>query len=255
MNFQKIALFSLTIIFSSTSFVAADIHTGSGAVLSVGNFTANTVENYGTILLNDSSSYGIIKTWYTSPFGSYNPPLPGVIAAVQNAYDWGLWDLDELSITSTVCKNYVNALGDGVDMYALAPLSGKEYRNLGAGYSKFHDIDISPTTDNYAFIQLTYNGDVNLDGKVDQLDLGIVNASIDLYKGAPGQHWVNGDVNYDGIVDSDDAVVITKQITQQSIAGAYQPLAFGTIPEPSTLVLLGMATLGLIFAQRRNSCK
>jgi hypothetical protein len=91
----------------------------------------------------------------------------------------------------------------------------------------------------------TLDGDINLDGVVNGLDISAV-ASHWLLSGAAG---VNGDANGDGVVNGLDIALIASHWLQTGGAGAGNGSA---VPEPSTL---GLATLGalilLVYRRRR----
>ena len=82
-------------------------------------------------------------------------------------------------------------------------------------------------------------GDANGDGKVDINDLTIVLTNY----GQSGMTWGRGDFNNDGKVDVNDLTVVLANYNQ-SIGSSATGMA--VVPEPSILVLLTTAALGLL---------
>ncbi|MGD9127684.1 MAG: dockerin type I domain-containing protein [Planctomycetia bacterium] len=108
-----------------------------------------------------------------------------------------------------------------------------------------------------------FDGDLDLDGDVDEADLAIMNPApgdancdgmVDAsdatilagnWQQASGASWTTGDFNGDGAVDASDATIL---------AGNWQYAASpapSTVPEPSSVVML-MAVLGAVALLRRR---
>ena len=96
-------------------------------------------------------------------------------------------------------------------------------------------------------VMSTYAGDFNLDGVVNDLDLGIWSANF-----GSGAAWPMGDANYDGVVNGLDLDLLQQNVGRAPLAGESSagsgPVA---VPEPGTLALLAAALLGLLFLRRR----
>ena len=87
-------------------------------------------------------------------------------------------------------------------------------------------------------------GDANDDGVVDDADASILGAH---WRQTSGANWEDGDFNGDHAVDDKDAAILAMHWTFDPGEGN------GTVPEPSTLVvLLGAATAWLARPRRRR---
>jgi hypothetical protein len=84
-------------------------------------------------------------------------------------------------------------------------------------------------------------GDANLDRVVDDKDASILGAN---WQVASGATWFMGDFNLDGAVNDKDAAIMA--------AHWNQPLSEGSVPEPSTIVLVLGALTSLMVWRRRG---
>ncbi len=85
-------------------------------------------------------------------------------------------------------------------------------------------------------------GDVNMDGKVDLWDFGI----LKLNNGQPGT-WEDGDLNGDGMVDMADFGLLKDSFGESAVHAQPSPT-----PEPSTAVLAGLALAALLATRGRR---
>ncbi|MCX7429249.1 MAG: VPDSG-CTERM sorting domain-containing protein [Planctomycetia bacterium] len=84
-------------------------------------------------------------------------------------------------------------------------------------------------------------GDANIDGVVDDKDASALGKNWQVQTGAT---WFMGDFNFDGKVDDEDAAILAAHYGQSA--------GVGSVPEPSTAVLLlGLALAGLAAWRRR----
>lgn len=95
----------------------------------------------------------------------------------------------------------------------------------------------------HALVMFTWEGDCNLDGKVNTLDFNSLAGAF----GGAGV-WTQGDSNYDGSINSTDFALMAGNYGK--IAGSLSPALGGVVPEPSGAILVS-AILGL--AARRRS--
>ena len=86
-------------------------------------------------------------------------------------------------------------------------------------------------------------GDANLDGRVDINDLTIVLANY----GKAGMTWTQGEFTGDGTVDINDLTIVLANYGQ----GVAAPAAgVAAVPEPSSLILVGLGAVALLVCVR-----
>jgi hypothetical protein len=134
-----------------------------------------------------------------------------------------------------------------------------------------------PVTDtNNVLVRLTYYGDGNDDGVVNRED---VTALSQGYSGLAGYvGWSDGDYNYDGQINKNDVSLLAQSYEFQGAplgnaitpgqaqyllaldpdmpaktAAFFQAVAAGETPEPTSLALLGAASVGLLSRRRRKA--
>jgi hypothetical protein len=91
-------------------------------------------------------------------------------------------------------------------------------------------------------------GDTDLDGDVDNADIGTTAGSF-TGSGGTGKLWADGDFDGDGDVDNADLGVVTGNFTGSLASN----LTAAAVPEPNSIVLLIMGALGLGMGRRRET--
>jgi hypothetical protein len=104
---------------------------------------------------------------------------------------------------------------------------------------------------NSLLIGSTWQGDANLDRKVDVTDLGVLATN---YGQSVANGVVQGDFNQDGKVDVTDLGILA---TDYGVGTSGQPFSIdvssASVPEPASLVLLGIGGILLLTSRRRNT--
>jgi fibronectin-binding autotransporter adhesin len=211
------------------------------------------------------------------PTGGLN--LAGTTNAWTSKLDLGSNDLDMPAGTLATITNqikqgfaYGSWTGLGIDSAAAAGNSshltalGVILNNDGSGHPLFgsgaalglFDGQNPAVTD--VLVKYTYYGDANLDGQVDGSDYTKIDNGFNNHLTG----WINGDFNYDGVVDGSDYTLIDNAFNNQgaSLSPNTADLVMspttqlgGTtaVPEPSTLMLIGIGGL-LLRRARRHPC-
>jgi autotransporter-associated beta strand protein len=222
------------------------IANGASAVAQTGLATAVSVASVsttGTGKLDLSNNAFVIK----------NSTLATVTAQIVAGYNNG--DFLGAGITSSTAANdpnFLTAIG-----YA---------SNLDAAYVTFEGV--GGLDDGDVLVKYTYYGDADLTGSVDLDDFNLFLAGYQDPANVP-QTWIYGDFDYTGSVDLDDfnlflaayqangapLSALAGGIEMSSLSAGDQQLllaAVVAVPEPGTLGILGVASLGVLSRRRRR---
>jgi hypothetical protein len=141
-----------------------------------------------------------------------------------------LCDFDGDSLCGISDMNMITSIGDLTAGVSVGPGIDGRYDINGDKVVDVWDMDawLLEAAARSGFLSAFLRGDANLDGKVDSIDLSVVNAQLFSLDG----RWDHGDFNGDGIVDGSDFNFwnIHKQITISSLGQR--------VPEPNGMMNL-----------------
>ncbi|MCX5672891.1 MAG: PEP-CTERM sorting domain-containing protein [Planctomycetota bacterium] len=100
-------------------------------------------------------------------------------------------------------------------------------------------------------VKLTYNGDVTLDGVVDDNDVTFMNLFYDA-GASPNHTWWTGDIFLnDGLCDDND-ITILNLTYGMGVGAPLGGVPVGAVPEPATLALVALGGLAALAGRRRG---
>jgi hypothetical protein len=218
-----------TFAYNGGKFSAGSLNVDGGRVLlsAGGNKVLQTVDifvdNGGKIDLNDNAM--IVDYGGGSPINT-------VKALIIQGYASGAWT------------------GNGITSSAAATAASSAHKTA-LGYGEAGTLGITnfrgePVDSTAVLVRYTYSGDANLDGKVDTLDFNSLAGNF----GGTSKIWTQADFNYDGIVDTLDFNNLAANFGQQLAESS--PLAGALVPEPSSVMSVGLLVAGLAIRARRR---
>jgi hypothetical protein len=179
--------------------------------------------------------------------------LSTIWGQLQGGYNGGGWNGTTGIISST-------AASDTTHLTTLGVMINDSGANTGtaSGTALKSTVDGSPTRDGDILVKYTYYGDANLSGSVDSADYTLIDAGY-LSNGSLSG-WYNGDFNYDGVINGSDYTLIDNAFNTQGaavsaeVASPTAQIAGGasSVPEPTTISLLGIGAAGLLGKRRRR---
>ncbi|HZZ45048.1 MAG TPA: dockerin type I domain-containing protein [Tepidisphaeraceae bacterium] len=226
--------------------------TGSGSIsLTGGSFTAASIRQNSLTIDGGASAHldparigppSILQS-LSIPSGQFDLSDNEVLVSYTSP-------AERATLISYIFSGYDHALWDGPGINsAAAPLNPLHDTTLGY-------LDNGSQLD----IKYTYNGDANLDGKVNADDYALLDRGF--AKHLTG--WSNGDFNYDGIINSADYLLIDRAYALQGnpitptflaereseFGEAYVQSLLTSLPEPSLLTACLFAPF--LIRRRRN---
>jgi len=159
---------------------------------------------------------------------------------VQTGRNNGNWNGNGISTSMTAAKG-------AAPRTTLAIAKASDALNFTTGTRTWR----GQTVDTNAILLLyTYDGDANLDGKINADDYFQIDSSVNKPSTMVGYN--RGDFNYDGKINGDDYFIIDQNFAGQGPAfGDLPPGGVSIVPEPVTAI----AGAALLFGRRRRrSC-
>jgi PEP-CTERM motif len=164
------------------------------------------------------------------------------------------------TIRGYLTQGYNGGAWNGIGINSSAAAAN---HNFAIGYADGADGVVSGLTSGQIEIKYTLYGDANLDGVVSGDDFSILVANL----GKSAAAWDKGDFNYDGVVSGDDFSLLVNNLGKAAngaaIALPADDLAaidafaaanglMADVPEPRTLGLITIGTLGMLVRRRRT---
>jgi hypothetical protein len=164
-----------------------------------------------------------------------NGTLAQLSNQVKSGYSNGAWNGGGISSSAAPASAGQTGLG-----YASA---ASLFNLTGTGTATF---DGQTVDANSLVVKYTYNGDANLDGKVDTLDFNLLAANF----GGTGKVWIQADFNFDGKVDTLDFNKLAANFGRQ-LSDANASLSGALVPEPGACGVLIVTGAGLLTRRRK----
>jgi hypothetical protein len=139
--------------------------------------------------------------------------------------------------------NYVGTVGSAAKQDLLMePIANFIYPTLRR--FELTNVDVAALEDIGWSVVSALVGDLDGDGDVDNQDIGTATGNFTGAGGSTSMTYADGDIDGDGDVDNQDIGTITGNFTG---AAAGQPFTgTASVPEPTTLAVLGVLALGLV---------
>ena len=210
--------------------------TGAGSVTKLASGPGNAVQ-VGALSIDGGSATPAAKLDLMNTSLVADKTLTSASAVrsqITTAYAGGTWT--GAGITSSTAAADFTANGSAAKL----AVGYADNADFGMGLTSFGGRTV---TGNSLLFATTLYGDANLDGTVNDTDLGMLQHSFGMTGGAT---WDEGDFNFDGKVNLSDFLVLRANFSQTLTSGGVVSSANSSpVPEPASVTLLISAGLML----------
>jgi autotransporter-associated beta strand protein len=209
-----------------------DVADGALAALSARTVSGEKVIEVSTLNLNAAGTLDLNDNDLVVDGGDFS--------TIRNLVLSGYRDHVDAGATGIVSSTSQNAGGNTMLMLFNNALAGATEWPAGSGQS----IGSNAIVGKY-----TYFGDTNLDGQVTAADYNAVDSSLGMTGVDPGIAILDGDTNFDDAINAADYNAVDAGLG----LGVGNPLSSASVPEPTSLALLGLGCLAFRRRRRRRS--
>ena len=164
-----------------------------------------------------------------------------------------LGDMTVLTAGVAVTGTFASERLDADPRLAGIQTTGPWMLKTGAILADYVDSDASGLPDQVILkgadiVWIALPGDANLDNITDVSDLSLLAGN---FRKTTGMTWLQGDFNFDGAVDVSDLSLLAGRFRQTNPFPPLPPVGGAPVPEPVTMVLLGLGGLAVLARRRK----